>query len=287
MRSIIRISAIAGFWLLSSPLWAQTTGRATADQGDRGRTTAAPPSGGAATSSAAATASARPASTVSYGESARPSVSYGSTNSFSSGSSGTYSSGYPTVVLRGTSFYSYSTYYQWQNFLYNLDLLYGFSLDRYRFMRNSEPLLTPKLASLAVLRPLQVSAQLIMVVDELSSLLETARAGKEVDKKAIEASAQQIRKLAKSIRTDPSLTFIDQREDVDLTKGLDTEKLGLDAINQLREIALDLNSQLHSLSDQAKTSTVSVDYLTRPSFESLSKGIEKLSKVIQNSARRL
>ncbi len=202
------------------------------------------------------------------------------------GGGGSYYS-VPTVVIRGTSYYSYGNYLQWQDFLYRLNSLYFAGLDGSRFLRNSEPLVTPKIASLAVRRPLQLSAQLVAVVDELSTLLAEVRAGKNFDKKAIDTTAEQIRKLAKSIRTDPSLSYIDERNDVDLTKGIDLNQIGLDAIVQLREIALDLDSQLQSLSDQAATSTISIDYLTRPSFESLSKGIEKLSKAIQNSARRL
>jgi hypothetical protein len=38
---------------------------------------------------------------------------------------------------------------------------------------------------------------------------------------------------------------------------------------------------------QNATSTVSVNALTGPSFDSLSKGIEKLSRVIENSAKKI
>jgi hypothetical protein len=171
----------------------------------------------------------------------------------------------------------------------NLRMLYGFNLTGYdstRFMRNSEPLLTPKLASLAVRKPLAISAQLIGVVDELSALLTEAQSGKAVDKKAIDATLEQVRKLARLIRSDSSLSFIDLRADLDLSKGSNFEQLGLNAIERLREYALDLHNQLKTLSEQSATATVSVDYLARPSFESLSKGIDKLCRVIQSSARR-
>jgi cell division protein ZapA (FtsZ GTPase activity inhibitor) len=166
-------------------------------------------------------------------------------------------------------------------------MFYGFWMDNSRFLRNSEPLLTPRLASLAVQRPLIASAQLMKLVDELSSLLTEARSGKAVDKNAIDATAEQIRKLTKQIRSDQALAFVDRRTDVDLAKAGNYDQLGLDAVERLREVALDLDSQLKSLSEQSQTSTVSVDYLSRPSFDSLTKGIDKLTRVIQNSARRL
>jgi hypothetical protein len=121
-------------------------------------------------------------------------------------------------VLRGTSFYSYNTYVQWQDFYFRLRMLYGFNMDSSRFLRNSEPLLIPKLAGLAALRPLAASAQLMVLVDELSSLLADARSGKTVDKKAIDATAEHIRRLAKQIRSDQTLSYVDQRNDVDMAK---------------------------------------------------------------------
>lgn len=169
----------------------------------------------------------------------------------------------------------------------NLGYMYRFSLDTSRFLRNSEPLLTPQFAFLAARRPLGLSMQLLAVIDELESLLNEARAGKPINVKEVEANTRQIRVLAKAIRTDRSLAFIDLRSDQDLLQGTPVDQLGIDAIVRLREIAIDLNGQLKSMAEESKTSTVSVDLLKRPSYSSLSKSIEKLSKVIENSARRL
>jgi hypothetical protein len=162
---------------------------------------------------------------------------------------------------------------------------YGY-IDSSRFYRNREPLITPQFASLAARRPLLLSYQLISVVNDLSSLLEDARAGKEVDKKSIEANTRQIRILAKAIRTDSSLEYLDMRAEKDLFKGVEIDQLGVGAIDRLREIANQLNSQLTGMIRQTQTAVISVDYLTQPSFTSLARGIEKLSQVIQNSTRR-
>lgn len=189
--------------------------------------------------------------------------------------------------IKGTSFVSYGNYYQWENFLFSLRSMYGLYLDTSRFYRNVEPLITPRMAMVATLQPLRLSAQLVATVDELSLQLDEARNGKAVDHKAIEATLDQIRKLAKKIRSDQALSYIDQRPDKDLFKGVKVNDFGLDAIEQMQKLALDLNNQLKALSRQSQTSTVSVDYMTQPSYTSISKGIEKLSKVIQSSAKRL
>jgi len=278
MKMIVVVSCLC---LLVLPLMVYAQRATSSSGGGDGRAVASTGSSGVATATSSASSSTRSSSGGYSGESARP--SFGSSGSSNSG----YGGGPNMPLLRGTSFYSYGTYLQWQDFLFRLQMSYGFWMDNSRVLRNSEPLLTPRLASLAVRRPLAASAELIRLVDELSSLLAEARSGNAVDKNAVNATAEQIRKLAKQIRSDQALSFVDQRNDIDLAKAGNFDQLGLDAVERLREVALDLNIQLKTLSEQSETSTVSVDYLSRPSFDSLTKGIDKLTKVIQNSARRL
>jgi hypothetical protein len=277
--AMIKIAKIiAVLCLMTVPLMAQRG--ATASSGDRG-----------GTSSGTATASAS-SSSVSSGSDRGVSSSggsYGSSARFSSYSGGTSSSGYsaPAPRLVGTSFISYGMYQDFQSFLFNLRSMYLFNYDTSRFMRNYEPLVTPQFAVMAARRPLYLSMQLLTVVDELSALLADAKAGKSVNKKEIEANTRQIRILAKAIRTDSSLGFVDRRESKDLLKGVDVNQLGVGAIDRLREIVIDLNTQLKSLTQESQTATISVDYLAKPSFVSLSKSIEKLSQVIERSAGRI
>jgi hypothetical protein len=118
-------------------------------------------------------------------------------------------------------------------------------------------------------------------------MVSDLQAGKPVRKEDISEKAQAIREMAKKIRRDNSLAFIDQRTDKSTPKNEDFDNLGLEAVRQLRQMVTDLNTQLKGMYNQQTTSTVSVHSLTQPSFESLSKGIEKLTKVIESSARRL
>jgi hypothetical protein len=190
--------------------------------------------------------------------------------------------------LQGTSFPSLFSYFQWQDFYYYLQTQYSLN-DRYfgRFYRNSEPLFTPLLLKLAMREPVRLSNQLTVAVDELQSLLDQLQAGRPVDKAEIANKTEQVRNLAKKIRQDRSVAYFDQRKDTDILKGIDLNREGIDAIARLREIVTDLHTQLVSTYSQSTTSTISVGALSQPSFESLSKAIEKLTKVISNSARQL
>jgi len=280
MKNIIRVMTISCLCLIALPLLVHAQRATSSSGGDQGRAVASTSSAGAATASSAPSSSARSDSGSFSGATARPSS--GSTGSFGPGGGG-------AVIprLQGTSFYNYNYYLRYQDFLWNLSMYYGYYMDRTRFLRNSEPLLIPKTATLAARRPLAASAQLVQLVDELSSLLAEGQSGKAIDRKAVDGTAAEIRRLAKQIRSDQALSFVDQRPDIDMGKIGNYDQLGLEAVAQLREVALDLNNQLKTLSEQSQTSTVSIEYLSRPSFDSMAKGIDKLTRVIQNSARRL
>lgn len=190
--------------------------------------------------------------------------------------------------LQGTSFNSMNSYLMWQDFLWNLQTRYFLdAMYLSRFYRNSEPLVTPHLMKMVVREPLSLSTRMLAAVDELGALVSDFEGGKPVPKQDITTKAQEIRELAKKIRKDNTLSFVDQRADKEVPKGENTETLGLETIRQLRTMAVDMNTQLKAMYNQNSTATVSVQNLSQPSFESLSKGIERLTKVIENSAKHL
>ena len=135
-------------------------------------------------------------------------------------------------------------------------------------------------------QPLSLSNRLLASIDQLETLIQDQQAGNQVNKDEIEAKTEEIKDLAKQIRQDQSIEFFDQRKDKNLLKGTEYKELGFEAIAQMREMALDLNHQIRDLYEQTSTATVSVDALSAPSFSSLSKGIERLSKVVSESARK-
>jgi hypothetical protein len=118
-------------------------------------------------------------------------------------------------------------------------------------------------------------------------MVEAREGGQPIDKALILAKAQQIRSLAKQIREDNLLPYVDQRKNTDILRDKNVDGLGLAAVNELRSMVADLNSQLNVLYNTANTATISVNSLAQPSFNSLSKGIERLCKTIEGSAKRL
>jgi hypothetical protein len=229
-------------------------------------------------------------STGSSGYGSSGSGSYSSSNSGyyggNSGGGGAYSNYTPN--LTGTSFYNNYSYWQWMNFQYYLRSYYGLnSLYFTRFTTNREPLTTPELVKLTFRKPLKLSLQMLDAVQELEEMLNNAQSGQQVDKQAIIAKIQDIRELDKQIQKDQGLEYFDQRRDKDVFKDVQADKLGLDAIAKLREMVTDLSTQLKNMYNQTRPSVVSVQSLSERSFKSMCKEIDKLTKVIENSARRL
>ena len=190
--------------------------------------------------------------------------------------------------IGGTSFNTVGLYYTWldyYSYLYSYYHFYPFYFDR--FYRNNEPLMTPSMLRITLRQPLRESEAMLKSIDALDSLLSDARAGKAVDKQAILAKTQEIRDYAKQIRQDRTLSIADIRKDTVLFKDDNVNALDPETIAKLREMALDLNSQLRNLYSESSSSTVSVDSYKEPSFESEAKGIEKACKAIEHSSKRL
>ena len=179
-------------------------------------------------------------------------------------------------------------YWQFMQFQYFLRSYYGLNPYYFnRFTTNREPLTTPELVKLTFRKPLKLSLQMLDSVQELESMLNNAQSGQQVDKQAIMTKIQEIRELGKQIQRDQGLDYFDQRRDKDAFKDIQADKLGLDAIAKLREIVTDLSTQLKNMYNQTTPSVVSVQSLSEPSFKSTCKEIDKLTKVIETSARRL
>ena len=277
--------ALKAFFLLFisiATLQAQDRGRPSSDGGSGGGGSSIAGRGtssGTMTSSVSTAAPSRDYGTGSHGTISTPSFSTPAGRGYA------YS---PAPSLGGSSFQTLDYYYSWQNFVYQLQTQYGLNSYYFRrFYRNSEPLVTPAMMKLAVRAPLILSNQLLTEVDQLQEMLTAAEAGKPVDKKAVAEKTQVIRDLARKIRRDQSLEYLDGRNDKDLTQGVQAEALGLAAVGQLRQWAVDLNTQLKGLYQESETSTVSVQSLAQPSFEALAKGIEKMSRVIESRSRKL
>jgi hypothetical protein len=170
--------------------------------------------------------------------------------------------------------------FEWMQYRYSY--FGNTSWDYDRCLRNREPLINPRMAQMALQEPLQLSRNLLAEVNALQQMADDFQNGKPMDQKEVEARTSKIRTFAKQIREHEGIIFFDAYRKGRQISDLDQE-IGLGAIAKLHDLAQDMNSQLTQLSEQKNTSTVSVSYWSQNSFRSLSKGIEKLSKQIENT----
>ena len=314
------VCVLLAAFLIVSPAAAQ--GRnAPSGAADAGRGAAGAAAAAAAASAVASGASTSTTSSSSYSYGGN-STWMGDTG-FGRSSTSTSSSSIPSINLSGTSFGSKSTYRDWSQYYRTLSYSWdgctaymqgwgfvrasnapqsvpiipimladaphcGFTTTYFaRFERNVEPLMTPEMLKFTLRQPLLTSQYMLQAIDQLEALLEDARAGKPADKGAIATKAREIRDYAKRIRQDPTLELYDIRDENDVLGNDKIEALSPETITKLRELALDIHLQLQNLSSLSSSSTMSVDSYKEPSFESMTKGIEKVCKAIENSSKRL
>ncbi len=284
MKTVIRSIALAAFvFCFALAVFSQDRGRPS------GGSSSPAPSSGSVSSGSSDSSRGIAGSVVSSGSAGGTYYSPSRSVGISGGSGGGTAIFAPRYPI-GSSFnpYNYERsmyFFGWLQSNYWCELARLGLWDMGRFYRNREPLMTPNLVHLTFREPLAASQKLLDDVEALQGLVEAMQAGQKVDKDEIEAKTQEIRSLAKKIRQYQPIAYFDLRKSRDLTKGMDNS-MGLGAIKQLREMAEQLHSQLQSTYNQKVTSTVSVNSLNEASFESLSKGIEKLAKVIENSKPR-
>ncbi len=237
------------------------------------------------------------------GSAGAPSTTSTSTISYSGGGSsyspGSYSSDYagraftggtPSIssqVLVGSSFCTTHLYNDWNDYYSYLYRYYSLSPTYFtRFMRNYEPLMTPAMLRITLRQPLFLSAEMLKLIDQLQLMYDDMQAGKAVDRQAFIAKSEMIRALARQIRQDRTLSMIDIRKETDVYKN-SGNAFSAESIKQLREMTLNLISQLNEMYNLSASSTISVSSYAEPSFTSVTKGIEKACKAIEKSSKRL
>lgn len=194
----------------------------------------------------------------------------------------------PNQVLQQTSFGTATNYYNWTSYYSHLVTSYDMAPSYFgRFYRNREPLITPEIMKRTLAEPLRLSQEILDSIDQIEELvLQDSASRPESDRAALINKSRRIRELAKRIRNNETLTTVDLRKeeklyDVDPRASLDPE-----AVERMREMAVDLDRQLRNMYSSS-TSTVSVESYKEHSLESLAKGIEKVCKSIEYSARRM
>jgi hypothetical protein len=190
--------------------------------------------------------------------------------------------------LRGSSFRTFNSYYMWNNYYSYLSSSFNVNPVYFdRFYRNTEPLITPVMLKLTLREPIRLSSEMLNSIDQLQEMLEAGLSGASTDRQALVERSKHIRELAKRIRQNQTLSYIDLRENKNLYNNGEHDAFTPEAMQKLRGMATDLDRQLRNMDHQASTSTVSVESYKEPSLESLTKGIEKICKVIETYSKRL
>jgi len=161
----------------------------------------------------------------------------------------------------------------------------------WRYRQGDSPL-TQESMRVALQECVSASAGMLRLSEQLENITNRYEAGEiEEDefKNLVKDKTDQVRKLAKTIRKDDFLDYIDQRQnDYDGSFQEAQSVRGLKALTQqLRMMAYEIDTGLEAFNEEDMTRVVNVRELERPSFDSLSKGIDRLAKTIERSAKSL
>lgn len=186
------------------------------------------------------------------------------------------------------------SFYLCDEFLYRLTRQYAFFSGYeylWRYAQGDSPL-TPDIVKLALQDSSQAAHSLVGLSEDLKQLLADFEAGR-LDRKSFEAefdrTLAQVRKLAKKIRGDYYLGYIDQRTETKIEAPQAAASLAelRPLVDELHQMALEMQKGLSSFYTRDVTRVVSVQDLAQPSFRSISKGIDRISKTIGKSVDRL
>lgn len=225
-----------------------------------------------------------------------PSVSAGTVSVPSSRNSMPGSSS-PTVPVQTYTPQGRITYNNWYRTAMYIDrLMHRFWYlpgDSYlwRYAQGDSPL-TQRSVELALRESRQAADLLSMLGIELQELITEYEAGRLAQAEfevLVKAKVKEIRSAAKVIRKDDFLEFIDQRKDDKVPSYQKADSLvEMKALAQLLQDRITaVNQGLTSFYNQDMSRVVGVKELQNPSFDSLTKGIDRLAKTISNSAKRL
>ena len=200
----------------------------------------------------------------------------------------------PVQTYTPNPLFVYSSWYNTNQFLYQLLLRYRY-LSGYdymwRYAQDDSPL-TQEVVNLALSESSLAADSLIATVEELESLIDEYEAGILGQKSfevEVERTTKRLRKLAKQIRKDYLLEYLDQSPKAKVPS-YDRAR----SISELRELCQELHRSATAVAngidayyEKDMTRVVNVSDLQRPSFGTMTKEIDRLAKTISKSADRL
>jgi len=213
-----------------------------------------------------------------------------------SGGGGSYVPDYSQYINDRTSFYSYNNFVRSQMLFDLLRMYYGGAFNRQYFSRyynNNEPILNRKTLYYSLQGSASRAEQLMKAAAELNSLLTEASGNAMGDSAATRdlrwnELTMRIRVLAKQIKDDEFLPFVDVRKENGGTavKTAKLDKLSYaEQATRLVTLATELGNQLSGMINNPNPAVVSVNSLYQPTCESLAKEIERVAKNLEKAKR--
>jgi len=161
----------------------------------------------------------------------------------------------------------------------------------WRYSQGDSPL-TQEMIEIGLLKPVSASSSILATCEDLTKLIDAYEDGR-IDRtrfhQLVKVRTKAIRSFAKTIRNDVFLDYLDQTDnkaEVEADKARSIAELRM-LCGKLRGFAAQIDTGLSAFYESDMSRLVAVDALKRPSFDSLSKGIDRLAKSIEKSAKRL
>jgi len=221
------------------------------------------------------------------------SSSVGHTNTGSIGGGTNYSSPPPQQNYYGSPYYG-NYWSSTQAFYYDLLRSYSFLPIHYYTFRYSvgDSAVDQTLVRLALRDSIETAHFLVSYSEELSGLLDQYQAGsmdREVFSDRFNKTLGTIQKLAKTIRKDSRLAYLDQRKGIETADPLEASSIAelRSLVDELRQQAVMIESGLEIHYQEDMSRVIDLKTLKQPSFKTLSSRIEKLSKAIKDSSKTI
>jgi len=282
---------LAGLLVFSSlaPAQTQQIPRGGGDSGG-GASSAPAPSTSSVSSGRDNTSSVGAPSYSSYSmPTSRASIPGGSGSYSGAGGGGYINPSYNQYINDRTSFYTYDNYMRSMMFFDLLRMTYGSAFNQQYFSRyylNSEPILNRKTLYYSLQNSYSRTGQMSQAVFELNQLVSEYSVSGGGEAGALKdprwnSLATRIRTLAKQIKDDEFLPFVDVRKTTgdSVVKTANLEKLSYsEQTSRLSELVSQLNTQLSGMMNDTTPAVVSVNSLSQPTFESLAREIERVAR---------
>jgi hypothetical protein len=192
------------------------------------------------------------------------------------------------VIIRNADWYRFNSFLDRLMFQYRF--LPGYEYQ-WRYAQGDSPL-TPELLDLALREPASASSSLALLGDDLSRLIDRYQEGaigSEDFSARLKETTRAIRSLAKKIRRDQFLSYLDLRADTKVPSYSSPDNLDeLRALSrELAETARRIETGIHDFREKEMSRVVSVNDLTDDSLDSLARRVDRMARVIERSGARL